>query len=202
MAGGPVALIVAGITTAVSLLVKAFNDAKERAKEAASAMRDSFNNAFEKSSEAAKKFFGRLADMQSTNKMVNSALDFGIDMDSRSKAADIKLRARNERQATADDIEKQKIAAKEKRDLALEQLKTKATNAGVDVVKATKARDLVGEQIDAKSLELVDAKKIVKDMGKVMDKQLVDEFHSLEDKVSKATRDVVKNGRESTAFMA
>lgn len=181
MAGGPIALIVAGITTAVSLLVKAFNDAKERAKEAASAMRDSFNNAFEKSSEAAKKFFGRLADMQSTNKMMNSILDFGIDMSSRRKAADIKLKAHNERQATADDIEKQKIEAKEKRDLALEQLKSKTTNVAADVVKATRARDLVGEQIDAKSLELVDAKKIVKDMGKVMDKQLVAEFHSLED---------------------
>ena len=39
-------------------------------------------------------------------------------------------------------------------------------------------------------------------MGKLLDKKLVDEFHSLEDKVSKATRDVVKNGRESTAYMA
>lgn len=60
MAGGPISLIIAGVTAAVSLLAKAFNDAKEKAKEASEAMRNSFKNVFDKSSEAAQRFFDKL----------------------------------------------------------------------------------------------------------------------------------------------
>lgn len=42
----------------------------------------------------------------------------------------------------------------------------------------------------------------MKDMDSLLDKKLLDQFHSLEDAVSKATSDVISNGREATAFMA
>lgn len=76
MAGGPVALIIAGVTAAVSLLVKAFNDAKERAKETAETIRNSFKTAFDKSGEAAKSLFDKIANMKSVGKMAMQEIDF------------------------------------------------------------------------------------------------------------------------------
>ena len=48
-AGGPAAIAIAAITSAISLLVKAFNNAKQQAKEAAAYMRKGFEDAAEAS---------------------------------------------------------------------------------------------------------------------------------------------------------
>lgn len=201
MAGGPVALIIAGITAAVSLLVKSFNDAKEKAKETAQAIRDNFKGAFDKSAEAAKGLFDKLAGMRSTNKIVQQEIDFMNDVDSRSKAADIKKKGWVERSAAADDLEKQRASAKERRDLALQQLDAKNTNASVNVLKAVKARDLADQELQAKAGELVDFEKTMKDMDSLLDKKLVEQFRDLESAVSKATADVIAKGKDSTAYM-
>ena len=202
MAGGPIAAVVAGITAAVSFLVKAFNDAKERAKETAETMRNSFKGAFEKSSEAAKDFLDKLSSMKSTEKIVQQGIDFVNDVESRSKSADIKQNAYIERSATVDDLQKQKASAKERRDLALQQLDTKSTTASTNAVKAAKARDIASAELEVKAGEIVAFEQTMKDMDSLLDKKLLDQFHSLEDAVSKATSDVISNGREATAFMA
>lgn len=119
LAGGPVAAVIAGITAAVSLLVKSFNDAKERAKETSQAIRDSFKGAFDKSAEAAKGFFDKLASMKSISKIAQQDIDFINDANSRINAADIKKKGWVERSAATDDFEQQRASAKERRDLAL-----------------------------------------------------------------------------------
>lgn len=202
MAGGPVAAVIAGITAAVSLLVKAFNDAKQRAKDAAEAIRTNFKTAFDKSSEAAKDFFDKLSKMRAVDKLGKEAIDFGIELDNRSKTAAIKKQGYIERSNAADDAERQKAAAKEKRDLALQQVNATVTNASVNAVKTNKARALAGKEVDAKALEIVQFEKTMKDMDKLLDKKLVDKYHELEDAVNKATSDVISKGKETTAFMA
>lgn len=123
MSGGVVGAIIGAITAAVGLLVKAFNDAKQRAKDAAEAMRNYFSNAFDKSSEAAKRFLDMLAGMKADNKMLGEEIDFENESQHRMKVTSIKEKALKARGKTENDIDKQLVSAKERRDLALEELK-------------------------------------------------------------------------------
>lgn len=105
--GGPAGLVIAGITAAVSFLVKAFNDAKEKAKEAAQAMAEKFTNAAKKISDAYDKVTSKItafskaeADMAAHKKasigvgargdavdIMNAAMDSRNGLDSKSYAA-------------------------------------------------------------------------------------------------------------------
>jgi len=118
------------------------------------------------------------------------------------KAADIKKRGWIERSSTEDDIAKQKASAKERRDLALQQLESKSTAASANALKAVKERDFADQEMQAKASEIVAFEQTMKDMDSLLDKKLVDEFHQLEDAVSKATKDVVEHGKDATAYMA
>lgn len=195
------AVIIAGITAAVSLLVKSFNDAKEKAKETAQAIRDSFKGAFDKSAEAAKDLFDKISHTESANKMVMDQIDFYNDYESRSKAADIKKRGLEERASATDDFDKQRASAKERRDLALQQLEAKATDTNMGVNKAIKVRDVAQEKYNAKYNEMKDAQSKMEDMGSLLDKTLLEQFNSLKDAFEKAKSDAISKGKDSTAYM-
>lgn len=81
--GGPVALIIAGITTAVGLLVKAFNDAKQAAAAAGEAMATGFSKSIDKISEGVKTLKTNLTEALAGVKKNKEEADKSVELEHR-----------------------------------------------------------------------------------------------------------------------
>lgn len=120
-AGGPIGITIAAITTGVGLLVKAFNDAKERAKEAAAAITKSFEAAFDASSKRMSAIIERMTASISASDKIKEKLSDYDSKQLRQSINSIQERALAERARTQDESERSRIDAREQRDIGVQQ---------------------------------------------------------------------------------
>ena len=155
--GGPLGLVVAGITTAVGFLVKAFNDAKEKAKEAAKAMAERFTDAAQKISNAYDKITSKIAAFSKAEADMAAHKKASIDVGARGDAVDIAnaaMDSRNGLDAKSYAVRMSKI--QEERDLALNTENANFAKKKIDVRLARGAENdafktlmaLSGKQFD------------------------------------------------------
>ena len=123
MAGGPLALVVAGIGVAVGAIVKAFQDAKEKAKDAADAFRDSFSNAVKKVVDRISAIKSALSFNQKQNSIDQAFAQGQNGVAFRQSQNDIKNKYAIQKANAKTDLERAQIDAAEKRDLAIDTAK-------------------------------------------------------------------------------
>lgn len=115
--GGPVALIIAGITTAVGLLANAFKEAKAAAIAAYEVMASGFSKTVGKISSGAKTLKENLVESLAAIKKDKDEADKSVDSTTRSKAAGIKSKYQNLRSQTDDKYETARLKADEEYEL-------------------------------------------------------------------------------------
>lgn len=160
--GGPVALIIAGITTAVGLLVNAFKEAKAAAIAAYEAMASGFSKTVGKISSEAKTLKENLVESLAAIKKDKDEADKTVDSTTRSKAAGIKSKYQNLRSQTDDKYETARLKADEEyelRELSVNAALDKQKNA---IEAATKAVDEHVKTLDGLDKEAAEAKKTIK----------------------------------------
>lgn len=189
LAGGPAGLVIAGITTAVGFLVKAFNDAQEKAKEAAKAMAESFVNAAKKISSAYDKAAQKLSSFMGMEREYANLKKSSIDVGGTGRATDISSAAMDERSGMAtgsyaarmsrireerdlalnaenDSFEKKKIdvrLAREGEDIAFKKLQ-QLSNKGFDLEEQLKQGDLKNYSTKGWSEDWVKSRKEIKEL--------------------------------------
>ena len=160
--GGPVALIIAGITTAVGLLANAFKEAKAAAITAYEAMASGLSKTVGKISSGAKTLKENLVESLAAIKKDKDEADKSVDSTTRSKAAGIKSKYQNLRSQTDDKYETARLKADEEyelRELSVNAALDKQKNA---IEAATKAVDEHVKTLDGLDKEAAEAKKTIK----------------------------------------
>lgn len=142
-AGGPVAVVIAALTAGVSLLVKAFNDAKERAKDAADYMRDAFSKSFEASSQKIKTIFSDLPKSLAENNFITQMVSKHFKLESRKKILDTRNQALDEREGMTSKYDIARSKAQEEYDVAIAQAKENSRQYNVS---AQNTKDEVSER--------------------------------------------------------
>lgn len=148
LAGGPAGLVIAGITTAVGFLVKAFNDAQEKAKEAAKAMAESFVNAAKKISSAYDKVAQKLSSFMGMEREYANLKKASIDVGGTGRATDITSAAMDERSGMAAGSYAARMSRiREERDLALNAENDSFEKKKIDVRLAREGEDIAFQKL-------------------------------------------------------
>ena len=127
--GGIAAVVVTAITGAVGLLVGAFQKAKEAAKDAAEALSKSFDLAVQKTVDRIAKIKAALGFTQKQNAVDQGYAAGQISNAQRQSQLVIRNRYAAQKAGATSDLERARIDAAEKRDLAIDDARWKRSNA-------------------------------------------------------------------------
>ena len=194
-AGGPMAIAITAITAAVGLLVKAFNNAKQQAKEAAAYMRKGFEDAAEASGRRVQQIMNKLQENLSRGKFVNQIVANDYNIDSRRDVVEIRRNALQERAEAADDIERRRISLKEQRDVDQRHAEDVFTASGVDIANISNEFKQLNAAVDAQASAVQADKTRLENWGKRIDKAgVAEELERLTKAAEDARKTVAEQG--------
>lgn len=198
-AGGPIAITLAAITSGIMLLVKAFNDAKELAKDAAKSMREGFSKAFEASAKQIDNVKSSLAQVLKLNDQAKSNKSAERSIASRASINATSNLAVDSMARTGDESERARIAALERRDLAIQQAEDKRIQATEDEVQSIKDNiakiEEARNELRTKLKEQMDA--LEKERARIEKSGLAAQYEELKRAVANAEKTMREKGADS-----
>ena len=145
-AGGPLGLVIAGVTAAVSFLAKSFQDAKERAKELAKAVSENLVSSFHKVVEEASKANAQISESLQRAKNLADATKRLSGIDIRRENASVQGRGLSERAGMEiGSYEYKKSKIRESRDLAISNAEKNVAISKIDLEPAKKTLNAAEE---------------------------------------------------------
>lgn len=197
--GGIAAVVVTAITGAVGLLVGAFQKAKEAAKDAAEALSKSFDLAVQKTVDRIAKIKAALGFTQKQNAVDQGYAAGQISNAQRQSQLVIRNRYAAQKAGATSDLERARIDAAEKRDLAIDDARWKRSNARAANDNAMTNEQAVRAAQERLAVEVGKQEKALAEQRKLLDNSpLKKEYDTLKKAVDDAAADVKQYGENGT----
>lgn len=198
--GGPIGLAIAGITAAIALVVKAFNDAKEAAKEAAQTMRESFTSAIDAMSGRLRGLEDMFASIRKWRSEGISNTQQSFDLDTRRQKAEQNIQYHNQREGMTSDYDKARSKAEQSYNQGMLETNETVSKTRAKTIEMEESLDAVSQEIEEMRSEIADMQhKASQQFVATVDADLAREFKTLQDNLSRAEEMALRHGKNAVA---
>lgn len=200
-AGGPMALVIGGITAAIGFVVKAFNDAKEAAKEAAEAIRTSFASSFENTKTHLSEILGLFARLKKEQQAEISERTTNANITAQQATNAIQSRHIQARSTMTNEYDYKRDKASETREIGQAKIDAQREQSKIGLDAAQKALSTANGEVSTMVKALEDARrKLDVQLVSTVDEGVKKKLEEWEKNVADWANGVRANGKDAVAY--